>query len=49
MGLCVHCVLTNTLPGRPTEYAQAVLGLAVNEYMNGSTVLIDGGWLLEQS
>ncbi|KAF8527214.1 NAD(P)-binding protein [Gautieria morchelliformis] len=35
--------------GRPTEYAQAVLNLAVNEYMNGSTVVIDGGWLLEQS
>jgi len=35
--------------GRPTEYAQAVLNLAVNDYMNGSTVVIDGGWLLEQS
>ncbi|KAF8579726.1 NAD(P)-binding protein [Ramaria rubella] len=35
--------------GRPKEYAQAVLNLAVNDYINGSTLVIDGGWLLEHS
>jgi len=35
--------------GNYRDYAQAVLCLASNEYMSGSTVLIDGGWLLEQS
>ncbi|KAF8518145.1 hypothetical protein BU17DRAFT_48946 [Hysterangium stoloniferum] len=35
--------------GLPTEYAQALISLAVNGYANGSTVLIDGGWLLQQS
>ncbi|KIJ25554.1 hypothetical protein M422DRAFT_62235 [Sphaerobolus stellatus SS14] len=35
--------------GSPTDYAQAILSLAVNAYMTGSVVLIDGGWLLQQS
>jgi len=35
--------------GTATEYAQAVLNLAVNGYINGSNLVIDGGWLLEQS
>ncbi|KIJ44555.1 hypothetical protein M422DRAFT_252171 [Sphaerobolus stellatus SS14] len=35
--------------GSPTDYAQAILSLAVNAYMTGSVLLIDGGWLLEQS
>lgn len=32
--------------GRPRDYAQAVLGFAMNEYVSGSTLVIDGGWLL---
>ncbi|GJJ10702.1 hypothetical protein Clacol_004929 [Clathrus columnatus] len=35
--------------GHPREYAQAILTLAVDTYMNGSVLLVDGGWLLEQS
>ncbi|KAF2207733.1 hypothetical protein CERZMDRAFT_114933 [Cercospora zeae-maydis SCOH1-5] len=32
--------------GRPRDYAQAVLNFAMNEYVSGSTLVIDGGWLL---
>jgi len=32
--------------GRPRDYAQAVLSLAVNQYVSGSTLIIDGGYLL---
>ncbi|KZT39019.1 NAD(P)-binding protein [Sistotremastrum suecicum HHB10207 ss-3] len=35
--------------GTAREYAQAVLGFAVNTYVNGATLIIDGGWLLAQS
>jgi len=35
--------------GGPKDYAQAILYFASNEYSNGSTLVIDGGWLLEQS
>jgi len=35
--------------GDPKEYAMVILNLASNGYMNGSTVVVDGGWLLEQS
>jgi len=35
--------------GNCKDYAQTILFLASNEYSNGSTVVIDGGWLLEQS
>jgi len=35
--------------GNARDYSQAMLNLAANEYMNGSVVLIDGGWLLEHS
>jgi len=31
------------------DYAQAILLFASNEYTTGSTLLIDGGWLLEHS
>ena len=34
-------------PGNAKEYAQAILSLAINNYVNGSTLVIDGGWLLE--
>ncbi|KAK4541669.1 hypothetical protein LTR36_007813 [Oleoguttula mirabilis] len=32
--------------GRPRDYAQAVLNFAVNQYVTGSTLVIDGAWLL---
>ncbi|SMR59316.1 unnamed protein product [Zymoseptoria tritici ST99CH_1E4] len=32
--------------GRPRDYAQAVLNFATNGYITGSTLVIDGGWLL---
>ncbi|KAF2763701.1 NAD(P)-binding protein [Teratosphaeria nubilosa] len=32
--------------GTPKDYAQAVLGLACNGYATGSTLVIDGGWLI---
>jgi NAD(P)-dependent dehydrogenase (short-subunit alcohol dehydrogenase family) len=32
--------------GRPEDYAQAVLNFAVNGYVTGSTLVIDGAWLL---
>lgn len=32
--------------GQPKDYAQAVLNFAVNGYVTGSTLVIDGGWLL---
>jgi hypothetical protein len=41
--------LTHFWVGNATDYAQAVLSIAVNGYMNGATLGIDGGWLLEQS
>ena len=34
--------------GSPKDYAQAVLSLAVNGFVTGSTLVIDGGWLLAQ-
>lgn len=34
--------------GNCKDYAQAVLFFASNEYTNGTTLPIDGGWLLEQ-
>lgn len=32
--------------GKAKDYAQAVLNMAVNQYCTGSTLIIDGGWLL---
>ncbi|KAF2722971.1 NAD(P)-binding protein [Polychaeton citri CBS 116435] len=32
--------------GRPEDYAQAVINFAVNGYVTGATLTIDGGWLL---
>lgn len=32
--------------GSPRDYAQAVLNFAVNQYVTGSTLVIDGAWLL---
>lgn len=32
--------------GNPVDYAQAVLNFAKNGYVTGSTLVIDGGWLL---
>lgn len=32
--------------GHPRDYAQAVLNFALNGYVTGSTLVIDGGWLL---
>jgi NAD(P)-dependent dehydrogenase (short-subunit alcohol dehydrogenase family) len=32
--------------GEPRDYAQAVLNFATNGYVTGSTLVIDGGWLL---
>jgi NAD(P)-dependent dehydrogenase (short-subunit alcohol dehydrogenase family) len=34
--------------GATPDYAQAVLSLAVNQYVTGSTLVIDGGYLLKQ-
>jgi len=33
-------------PGKEEDMAQAVLMLAVNNYCNGQTIAIDGGYLL---
>jgi len=33
-------------PGRPRDYAQALLNFAVNGYVTGATLVIDGAWLL---
>jgi NAD(P)-dependent dehydrogenase (short-subunit alcohol dehydrogenase family) len=33
-------------PGRDEDMAQAVIGLAVNQYVNGQTFVVDGGFLL---
>lgn len=35
--------------GSPKDYAQAVLSLAVNQYCSGSTLIIDGGYLLDHA
>lgn len=32
--------------GKPRDYAQAVLNFAVNQYVTGSTLVIDGAYLL---
>ncbi|GAB1742808.1 hypothetical protein NU219Hw_g8518t1 [Hortaea werneckii] len=32
--------------GQPKDYAQAVLNFATNQYVSGSVLVIDGGWLL---
>jgi len=32
--------------GTMKDYAQAVLNFAVNQYVTGSTLVIDGAWLL---
>lgn len=32
--------------GTPQDYAQAVLGLAVNKFVTGAVLVIDGGYLL---
>lgn len=32
--------------GNPRDYAQAVLGFAVNQFVTGATTVIDGGYLL---
>jgi NAD(P)-dependent dehydrogenase (short-subunit alcohol dehydrogenase family) len=32
--------------GQPRDYAQAILNFATNGYVTGSTLVIDGGWLL---
>lgn len=34
--------------GAPQDYAQAVLGFAVNKFVTGATLVIDGGYLLGQ-
>ena len=34
--------------GNPQDYAQAVLSLAVNRFVTGATLVIDGGYLLAQ-
>jgi len=34
-------------PGRDADMAQAILALACNEYLYGSTLTVDGGYLLE--
>jgi len=34
-------------PGKDDDIAQLVLMLAVNTYVNGQNVIVDGGWLLE--
>lgn len=33
-------------PGRARDYAQAILNFAVNGYVTGATLIIDGAWLL---
>ena len=33
-------------PGNARDYAQALLGFAVNSYVTGATLVIDGAWLL---
>lgn len=33
-------------PGKEEDMAQAILMLAVNNYINGQTVVVDGGYLL---
>ncbi|KAI0317410.1 hypothetical protein OF83DRAFT_1172010 [Amylostereum chailletii] len=33
-------------PGRDRDMAQAVLHFAVNQYVNGQTIAVDGGFLL---
>ena len=35
--------------GNLRDYAQAVLGLAVNQYCSGSTLVVDGGYLLDHA
>ena len=35
--------------GNPRDYAQAVLNFAVNQYVTGSTLVIDGAWLLNHA
>ena len=35
--------------GNPRDYAQAVLNFAVNQYVTGSTLVIDGAWLLDHA
>ena len=35
--------------GVPKDYAQAVLSLAVNQYCSGSTLVVDGGYLLDHA
>jgi len=35
--------------GNETDYAQAVLSMAANQYVTGATLVIDGGWLLAHS
>ena len=34
--------------GATQDYAQAILSFAVNQYCSGSTLVIDGGYLLKQ-
>jgi hypothetical protein len=34
--------------GNATDYAQCILGLAVNQYVTGAEHVIDGAWLLDQ-
>ncbi|ORY28964.1 hypothetical protein BCR39DRAFT_533360 [Naematelia encephala] len=35
--------------GNARDYAQCILGLITNQYMTGTEVLLDGGWLLESA
>ena len=35
--------------GDPRDYAQAILSLACNQYCSGSTLIVDGGYLLDHS
>lgn len=35
-------------PGNAVDYAQCIFGLITNQYVTGTELIIDGGWLLVQ-